>query len=431
MRFASASIGSLITLFIGLAASIVLTRLLGLEGRGAFALATRSVGILGAVAQWGIPEMMMGFLRTGKHSTGALLGTGLAMVVGTTLVLGAMCILAAPQLQDSVLRGVPSDVLVLVLMSTVFTVGYTILRRVIQLRGQLVTYNLLDLAKSGAFLALIALVVFVFHTQLYGAVLAFLLSEAALAIFCGAYVWWKFERSWLINYSLGIRLARSGLLIQTGIVGMFLAGQAGVFIVNVNASLADVGYYATALGLATYVTYISVSIRTVLHSRMMSTESRGGSVAGLTVSITRHTLVWLVACAILLAVLGKPIIAVLYGREFEPAYPALVLFLPGMVCLGLQQILASYFNARSEFRLPTLGALIAAGVGVFLQLWLTPMFGLTGAAAALSIGYAAALAMYVVMFCRRSGVPVIALLPTIGDVAFYQALAHQLISVRR
>jgi O-antigen/teichoic acid export membrane protein len=70
-------------------------------------------------------------------------------------------------------------------------------------------------------------------------------------------------------------------------------------------------------------------------------------------------------------------------------------------------------------------------VGVFLQLWLTPMFGLTGAAAALSIGYAAALAMYVVMFCRRSGVPVIALLPTIGDVAFYQALARQLISVRR
>jgi peptidoglycan biosynthesis protein MviN/MurJ (putative lipid II flippase) len=97
-----------------------------------------------------------------------------------------------------------------------------------------------------------------------------------------------------------------------------------------------------------------------------------------------------------------------------------------MICLGLQQILASYFNARSEFRLPTAGALIAATVGVLLQLWLTPLYGANGAAAALSIGYASALAMYVVMSSRQSGVPVSALLPTIRDVSFYRTLVSQI-----
>ncbi|MFN0072790.1 MAG: polysaccharide biosynthesis C-terminal domain-containing protein [Chloroflexota bacterium] len=431
MRFASASIGSLLTLVIGLAASIILNRLLGVEGRGAFALAVRTAGILGAVAQWGIPEMMMGILRAGKHPAGTVIGTGLAMVGATVLILGAFFVMAAPLLETTVLRGVPTEALVVMVISSAFTVGYGVVRRVIQLRGQLITYNLVELAKSATFLALLVPFLFYSREQLQGTVLAFLVSEAALALFCAAFVWWRLERSWTIDRSLAVELARSGVLIQVGMVAMFLAGQAGVFIVNVWGSLADVGYYATALGLATYVTFVSVSIRTVLHSRMMQTEGLGASVADLTVIIARHTLVWLIVSASVLALLGQMIIVTLYGVDFEPAYPILVWFLPGMVCLGLQQILASYFNAQSEFRLPTVGAFIAAGVGLLLQIWLTPLLGARGAAAALSMGYASALTMYVMMFRRRTGLPMSAFLPTAMDLAYYRNLVGQILGARR
>jgi O-antigen/teichoic acid export membrane protein len=427
MRFARASLGNLFTLVIGLAASVVLTRLLGLEGRGAFALALRSAGILGAVAQWGLPEMMMGMLRSGGRSTGAVLGTGLALVAVTTLILGSVSIAAAPFLETTVLRGVPTDVLMTMVVSTFFTVSYVLLRRVIQLRGALLAYNLVDLAKSAVFLALLAGILFYTSEQLHGAVLAYLVAEVAFAVFCALFVWWKFGREWQVDASLGAQLARSGVLIQVGMVATFLANQAGVFVVNVWGTLADVGYYATALGLATYVTYVSVSIRTVLHARMMNGDGQETPLTELTVAIARHTLVWLLAVAGFFAILGRPIIVTLYGSEFEPAYLSLVWFLPGMVCFGLQQILASYFNARSEFRLPTVGAFIAATVGVLLQLWFTPLFGASGAAAAFSIGHASAVAMYVVMFCRRSGQSMTAILPTIDDIHFYRTLARQLI----
>jgi hypothetical protein len=39
--------------------------------------------------------------------------------------------------------------------------------------------------------------------------------------------------------------------------------------------------------------------------------------------------------------------------------------------------------------------------------------------------------MYLVMFCRRSGQPVTSVLPTIQDVAFYRALARQIIWAHR
>jgi O-antigen/teichoic acid export membrane protein len=214
-------------------------------------------------------------------------------------------------------------------------------------------------------------------------------------------------------------------------VATFLASQAGVFIVNVWGSLADVGYYATALGLATYVTYVSVSIRTVLHARMMSNEGQETPLTALTTAIARHTLVWLIAGAVFLGILGRPIIGTLYGSEFEPAYSSLMLLLPGVVCVGMQQILASYFNARNEFRLPAAGAFIAATVGVLLQLSLTPIFGANGAALGFSLGHASALLMYLVMFCRRSGQSMTAIVPTLHEVDFYRALARQIIGTHR
>jgi O-antigen/teichoic acid export membrane protein len=431
MRFASASIGSLLTLIVGLASSVVLTRLLGLEGRGAFALALRSAGILAAAAQWGMPEMMMGMLRSRGHSAGTVLGTGLALVTLTMLVLGAASLAAAPTLETSVLRGVPTSVLALMVVSTLFTVGYTLLRRVIQLRGNLLAYNVVELAKSVTFLAFLAIAVVYARDQLQGAVLAYLTAELTFALFCAAFVWQRIERPWAIDLSLGSQLARSGLLIQIGMVATFLASQAGVFIVNVWGTLADVGYYATALGLATYVTYVSVSIRTVLHARMMSNEGLETPLAALTTAIARHTLVWLIAGAVFLAIFGRPIIGTLYGSEFEPAYSSLIWLLPGVVCVGMQQILASYFNARSEFRLPAAGAFIAATVGVLLQLSLTPLFGANGAAAAFSMGHASALVMYLVMFCRRSGQSMTAIMPTLDEVDFYRALARQIIWAHR
>ena len=431
MRFAFASLGSLFTLVVGLAGSVVLTRLLGLEGRGAFALAFRSAGILAAAAQWGMPEMMMGMLRSGGHSGGAVLGTGLALVTLTVLVLGTITLAAAPMLETTVLRGVPTSVLALMVVSTLFTVSYTLLRRVIQLRGSLVAYNVVELLKSVVFLTLVALIVFNARDQLQGAVLAYLVAELIFAFFCAAFVWRKLERAWTIDLSLGSRLARSGLLIQTGMVATFLASQAGVFIVNVWGTLADVGYYATALGLATYVTYVSASIRTVLHVRMMGTDGQERPLAGLTAAIARHTLVWLIAGAAFLAIVGRPIIGTLYGSEFEPSYSSLIWLLPGVVCVGMQQILASYFNARSEFRLPAAGAFIAATVGILLQLSLTPMFGANGAAVGFSMGHASAASMYLVMFCRRSGQSMSTILPTVDEVHFYRALARRIIWAQR
>src|SRR5690606_23929524 len=125
-------------------------------------------------------------------------------------------------------------------------------------------------------------------------------------------------------------------------------------------SLADVGYYATALGLATYVTFVSVSVRTVLQARMPALSDQPSAIADLTVIVGRHALLLLCGAALGLALVARPAINLLYGPEFDPAYLPLVLLLPGMVFYGLQQILASYFTALRQYGTPAIGSWVVA-----------------------------------------------------------------------
>src|SRR5215469_11972473 len=106
MSFARQSLGSLAALAFGVAVSILLPRVLGPEARGEYQLAVKLAGLVLAIAQWGIPEVLLQALADRRATQGALVGTSLALglfgAAATALVLG----LAVPLFQDNLLRGV-------------------------------------------------------------------------------------------------------------------------------------------------------------------------------------------------------------------------------------------------------------------------------------------------------------------------------------
>src|SRR5579871_858969 len=106
MSFARQSLSSLAALAFGVAVSVLLPRILGPEARGEYQLAVKLAGLVLAVAQWGIPEVLLQAVAEKQRSQGALIGTSLVLgLVGaaiTALILGA----AAPLFKDNLLRGV-------------------------------------------------------------------------------------------------------------------------------------------------------------------------------------------------------------------------------------------------------------------------------------------------------------------------------------
>ncbi|HEY2594076.1 MAG TPA: hypothetical protein VGK33_09270, partial [Chloroflexota bacterium] len=152
MTFARQSLGSLIALVFGIAVSVLLPRILGPEARGEYQLAVKVAGLVLAIAQWGIPEVLLQALADRKVSQGTLIGTSLTLgVLGaivTALVLGA----AYPLVQDNLLKGVEPVLLVLTLGGSAAALIGLLSRRFIQLSGRVDVYNGLDIARTALFL---------------------------------------------------------------------------------------------------------------------------------------------------------------------------------------------------------------------------------------------------------------------------------------
>src|SRR5207245_3275853 len=189
MSFARQSLGSLLTLGFGVAVSVLLPRVLGPEARGEYQLAVKVAGLVLAVAQWGIPEVLLQVMADGRASTGRLIGTslslGLAGAALTALVLG----LAAPLLRENLLRGVEPLLLWLTLAGSLASLLGLLARRFIQLGGRLDVYNGLDVGRTLLFLAMVALGGLLLPRQALGPTLAWLRCEITLALAATAFLW--------------------------------------------------------------------------------------------------------------------------------------------------------------------------------------------------------------------------------------------------
>src|ERR1700736_3441719 len=189
MTFARQSLGSLAALVFGVIVSVLLPRILGAEARGEYQLAVKLAGLVLAVAQWGIPEVLLQLMAEGRARTGALIGTSLCLGLAGAGVVAALLGLAAPLFRDNLLRGVDPLLLWLTLGGSVVSLVGLLMRRFMQLGGRLDAYNGLDVARTLLFLALAVAGGLLLPRQALGPTAAWLIGEIALAIAATAFLW--------------------------------------------------------------------------------------------------------------------------------------------------------------------------------------------------------------------------------------------------
>ncbi len=445
MSFARQSLGSLLALVFGVAVSVLLPRVLGAEARGEYQLAVKLAGLVLAVAQWGIPEVLLQLMAERRATTGALIGTSLSLGLAGAALMALVLGLAAPLFRDNLLRGVEPVLLWLTLGGSIASLLALLARRFIQLGGRLDIYNSLDVGRTLVFLALVAIGGAVLPRQALGPTLAWLIGEIVLAIVAIAYLWRMFKPSnaietpkrdglvgrtsggpWQPRPALAAELARSGAPIQFGLLGMFLGSEGGAFVLNANLDVASVGIYSVALSVARLVLQVSIALRTALQPRLLTAEQDSAAV---TARVTRHALLWMVAMACALAI-GSPLAPFIFTREFTAVGPVLVLLLPGMVAYGVWQLVASHLLRLGRRGLLAAIAWLFGLSSILLQAIGAQVFGLSGAAAGLSIAYVAATVVVLVVFVQLSGRPARELLPVPGDLAFYVGLTRRVLATR-
>jgi O-antigen/teichoic acid export membrane protein len=185
---------------------------------------------------------------------------------------------------------------------------------------------------------------------------------------------------------------RHSIVVHLGMVLFFLHLRLDMFMLEAFSGPSALGQYAVSVSLAETVLIPSDSLAVAMLPRQVGSsvkEAASLALKGARLSIASGVLLavgWIVA--------GHWVIALFYGRLFNPALLPLLALLPGVVLLGAQRCAGGpVLRAGAPWKFPAIyGASLCCNV--FLNVFLIPIFGAAGAGIASSVSYAIGACMF-------------------------------------
>lgn len=199
-----------------------------------------------------------------------------------------------------------------------------------------------------------------------------------------------------MNYGILIQLAN---LVQLG------NRRFSFYVVKPYLGLSTLGVYNAAIQLTEALRIISQSIALVQYSRISNCHNEKYAVE-LTVKLMKFTVIITFIALLVLLVIPSSVYTWLFGSDFHSVKSVIIWLSPGVIFLSINAIFSHFF---SGIGLPQHNT-IASGIGfvIFLSICfiLIPNFGLIGAAATTSISYFGIIIYQIIIFFKRTKIPV-------------------------
>lgn len=419
-----------VTAITGALTTVLVARLLGPDGTGAFTLALTVTLLLGVVGSLGL-ETGMTFLVSSRRwgARQALWSTQRAAVWlgvgGALLVVGA--VLAAPD----AFAGLDLWMLALVGASIPFALSWLFVR-----------WLALTQDRYGAFivpfplqstLAMAAVAVLAATGGVGGAVVGLVASQVVTAVLMLAWAARRLpEGPAAAPMQRPLRAAlRFGVKANASQALQFLNYRVDLFVLSAAAGSAAVGQYSVAVAVTSVLIVAPQALASFVFPRVaeLSAEEHEDAPrrrAALEASSVRH--------AVLVTALTVPVVAaglvagvtLVFGADFRPAIELGLILVPGVAMFGLSFVLVAVTNGRGHPGYSLVTAAVATPVTVLLYLLLIPSLEGQGAAITSTLSYALTFVLSAMFFRRVTRLPLLALLvPTRSELADYARLLRR------
>ena len=383
--------------------NVLLARILGPSERGLFALLSTLPDLISAATSGGL-NSAVGYQAAKQRDMGLLLTQ--VLVYGSLLagLLTLLCVVLVRQfgadLAVTVQLGLLAWLLLLAVPMTVLKSGLLTLHNA---SGGVGAFNALRLTESLAPLLLFLGLFWMWREQALEAALISWLVGIALVVLLG--LWWLGRQ-----HRLRLRWDRSGqreLLAYSAkshpdLLFQQLILRSDYLFIGALLGSTALGHYAMASAAAELLLIVPEAVTTPLMKRLLQQDA---GMERLTPLALRLTATVMLGACLGMALIGEWLIVTLFGVAYQPAYPALLALLPGLLGLCYASILR--LDLLGKNRPGTVSLLMGAGatLNLLLNVLLIPTWGIVGAAAASSIAYLAVTVAMLVLYCRLSGVP--------------------------
>lgn len=401
-------------------ASILITRSLGPEGRGAYAVLLAIATTTMIVGNLSIePAHVSLWHRAGDRGAIAANSVLLGPALGIAAVGGAVLVVAAAG--PGVVPVPGYGLLAIVLAAVPFGVTVQYLNSVLTLRARIETVN--RGVMLGTFVYAGSLTLWWCTGRLslpYVVALWALHSSAPLAVLVPA----ARPRPRDADPSFARHAIGVGLRYHPGQVSRYLLSRVDVLILNALTDNAAVGIYSLAVTLVEMTRVLADTVAQIVLPGQVAGET--AAAAALTARAARLSVLLSLGGIGVVAVAAPVAIPVVYGAAFGASVGPLLVLAPGLLALGATRPVGSFLLRLDRPYLMSAINMAALATDVALNMVLIPAHGVAGCALASTVAYCVLAALQAAWFARATGTPVRALLPAPGDVRYLLGTARRL-----
>jgi O-antigen/teichoic acid export membrane protein len=389
----------------GAGATILIARVLGPDGSGAYYVAQSLILLLTVAVSVGIEHGIAYYVSSGAWAPRPAYSLALKMALAVG-VLGAALGLGARLIFPSAFASLTVAETAAVVASLPFALTWFYVSFIGLATDHYEAYVIPPAAQSALALVFVAPGALAFDVA--GAVIGLALSNVLVGL---ATVIWA--RRLPPSPDAGERPALRKA-VSFGVKGyaanalQLLNYRLDLFILSAVASAAAVGRYSVAVAATQVLWLLPQGLSDVLFPRVAQLSAREGVDADaqrdmVEVKSLRHVTLAVVGGAVLLAGALVLLVVPIYGERFRPSIDLGLILLPGVALIGISGVLSATIVGRGKPIYSLYIALITTPLTIGLYALLIPSLDAKGAALASSLSYAVSFVLACVFYARVTG----------------------------
>jgi O-antigen/teichoic acid export membrane protein len=419
----------------GAATTILIARLLGPAGAGAFAIAQTLIIVLTIAVTLGVEHGIVYYVSSGRWSARLAFRDSqrLALLSG---IAGAGAGLLARALVPQAFHGLSPAVTLVAVAALPFALSWFYASYVALATDHYEGFVLPAAVQSA--LALLFVGTLAAIDGVPGAVLGFTIAHVITAVATLAGSRRSLRRTTAPPQSPSTGELRRA--VSFGIKGyaanalQLVNYRLDLFILNATAVAAAVGHYSVAVSVTSVMWLLPQALSDVLFPRVAALSARSDADhaemrAFAEAKTLRHSVLVTVVVAIAVALGLVFLVVPIYGAAFHQSTVLGLILLPGVALLAICGPLLATVVGRGHPGLSLVAAIAVTPPTVVMYLVLIPALHASGAALASSVSYAAMFVLAVVFYRRVTGAnPLRLMRPTKSELADYRGLARVILS---
>lgn len=390
----------ILLLALGVIGSMLISRGLGPRGRGEYYTPVVAVRTLVALCRLGLDQGNVYLFSSRQIPAGRLSRqNGLVSLVAGGA--GVLFLAFGRELVPTLFHDVSLVALVLAALSIPFALHMELSAGILTLLGKVTWQFRAGLVGAALQIILLGALFFTPYFEVWTVLLVMLVVTVATWLVTIAPLS-QGPKRW-VGWDGGLlkETLSQSLVLHVGVVLWVLHLRVDIFMLKAMTGTEAVGFYSLAVGLVETVNLAADSLALSILPKQAAGTLHESAVVGLRGVRMSLLLSGILALAWLL--LGYPLITVLFGADFAPAYLPLVALLPGMVLLSVQRMCSAATLRTGRAGINTTIYAIAFASNAMLNLLLIPWLGTVGAALASTASYSLGALMFLVWQMKLAG----------------------------